>query len=242
MKAIKFMVFLLMAGTTCGMLTSCEEDTVGMENYYVVNFEGEYFAKLIDSPQYGGPLLYGGSTAWTDVQTSLSGETTVTDWGNGTISWTNGIAISNYVDSNVKDNADYLHHLSVPTSNGSKQFGVVWEEATVAFADGKARQIQSADICPTTYLLGTMQNGGPFSKALTEKGDYFTLTLTADNGAEMDIDLARDGQIQSGWKSVDLSRLGKVKTLSFSFSGSDASQWGLNTPKYVAVDNFVVNR
>ncbi|MDE6159912.1 MAG: DUF4465 domain-containing protein [Bacteroidaceae bacterium] len=246
MKAFKSMAFLLMAGTTLSVFTSCEEENDDkFKSYSVVGFEEENFTNLIDDPQYNGPILYGGTdTQWSDQPTTLSGGTkgSVTNYENFSYNvWDNGIAISNYIDADIENHADFNHQLAVPVSNGSKNFGVVWTEATINFADNKARQINSISICPTTYLLGVMQNGNGFAKALTEKDDFFTLTLTAGNGKSINVDLARDGQIQTQWKNVSLSQLGKTTSLTFSFSGSDNGAWGLNTPKYVAIDNINVS-
>lgn len=240
------MAFLLAAGTALPVFTSCEEDNGDKyKDYAVVGFEEENFTNLIDNPQYNGPILYSGTdTQWADMMTGLSGGTTGSsyEWdGNTQNTWNNGIAISNYIDADIEENANYMNQLAVPVSNGSSNFGVVFDEATVHFADGKARQINSIDLCPTTYLLGVMQNGDGFCKALTEQGDYFTVTITADKGQSINVDLARDGQIQTQWKNVSLSKLGKTQSLTFSFSGSDAGDWGLNTPKYVAIDNIKVS-
>ena len=147
------MAFLLMAGTALPMLTSCEEDDDNKcQSYAVVGFEEDNFKKLIDNPQYGGDILYSGNdTQWNDVQTSLTGGTIgKSEYGDG---WASGIAISNYIDNNTAEHADFNYQLAVPVSNGSKNFGVVWEEATVYFADGKARQISSIDLCPTTVTI-----------------------------------------------------------------------------------------
>lgn len=239
------MAFLLMAGTALPMLTSCEEDDDNkFQSYAVVGFEEDNFTKLIDSPQNNGPKLYGGNdTQWSDKQTTLAGGTKGKSEYNGVSydGWANGIAISNYIDADIENHAAPDYQLSVPVSNGSKNFGVVWEEATVYFADGKARQINSIDLCPTTYLLGVMQHGNGCGKALTEEGDYFQVILTADNGASINVDLALDGKLQTTWRTVALSSLGKITRLSFSFDGSDKGGYGLNTPKYVAIDNIKVS-
>jgi hypothetical protein len=42
----------------------------------------------------------------------------------------------------------------------------------------------------------------------------------------------------AGWEWFDLSGLGAVDAIRFDFSGSDVSQWGLNTPSYFAMDNL----
>ncbi len=245
MKATKFFAFLLMAGTTCGVLTSCDDDDDDIYSYSVLNFEGDTFSTLIDSPQYGGSILYGGeNTEWTDATTGLSGGTSSSSYSYGDYSyttWDNGVAISNYIETNVADSCDYLHQLSVPVSNGSSNFGIVWDSATLTFSSGTAHIIQSIDVCPTTYLLGVELYGNAYASALTSEGSYFTMTVTGSNGAYVDIPLAKDGTIVQTWKEYSLTSLGSVTSISISFSGSDEGDWGLNTPKYAAIDNIVVS-
>ena len=44
--------------------------------------------------------------------------------------------------------------------------------------------------------------------------------------------------IINDWRYVDLSGLGKVKTIGFEMSSSDTGDWGMNTPAYFCFDNF----
>ena len=60
------------------------------------------------------------------------------------------------------------------------------------------------------------------------------------NGSKLDIDLARDGNIQATWKRIDMSGLGAVKTVTFTMQGSDNSDYGLKTPAYFAFDNVEI--
>ncbi len=238
--------------------SSCDDDdddnkTV-TKNISTVTFEGSYWNALIDDPQYGGPLLYGDNCNeynWTDEETSLHGGMTMAYGGYYGFS-EGGTAISNYIDADLVNHATYEYQLAVPVSNGSSNFVVVYCEAAgdvstaVTFADGKARQIKSMDICPTTYELGVELYGDSYCKALTEEGDYLTLTITANNGKTFDIDLARDGKILQDWTTIDLTSLGEVTSLGFTMSGSDGSEWDgvfyLNSPVYFALDNVVISQ
>ena len=213
-----------------------------------VSFEGQYFNSLIDNPQYGGVLLYGANPAepviysWTDEATGLKSELSAT-WGGYYGYSEGGIAISNYVSSEVEAHADYLHQLEVPVSNGSSNFAVMFAPASMTFADGAAHEVVSFDVAPTNYELGSIKYGLNGASALTESG-YLTVTVTGYNGTAatgtVDIDLARDGVLLEGWKTVALSSLGKVTKLAFTMSGSDMGSWGLNSPAYFAFDNVVV--
>ncbi len=48
-----------------------------------------------------------------------------------------------------------------------------------------------------------------------------------------------DDYILNEWTYVDLSGLGEVTALQFSFAGSDVGDFGINTPTYFALDNVV---
>lgn len=216
-----------------------------MENLKTVDFEGSYWTKLIDSKQYNGPLLYGENAkdyAWTDENTQLSGGLTLAWDGQNGFS-EGGTAISNYIDNNVEEHATFDYQLSVPETNGSKNFAIVYCDATIKFPEGVSHIIKSMDISHTTYELGVVVNGNEYAASLKEKG-YLTLTITADNGNSLNVDMARDGKILPNWTKVDLSALGAVNSLTFTMSGSDSSEWDgvtyLNTPAYFAFDNVVV--
>ncbi len=228
------------------VVSSCDDDDddnkEASKKEVTVTFEGSYWDALIDTEQYGGPLLYGDGCNdynWTDEATSLHGELTLA-WGGYSGYSEGGSAISNYIDDDLLNDADYLYQLAVPVSNGSSNFVVVYCDATLTFADGQARQIKCMDICPNTYVLGTELYGNYFASALGNEGDFLTLTITADNGKSLDIDLARDSYIMQDWTTVSLAELGEVTSLYFSMSGSDVGEWGLNTPTYFAFDNVVV--
>lgn len=210
-----------------------------------LDFEDEVWERLIDIPQYNGPLLYGENSvsySWTDNATGLSSALTnpgLNQWESFSGFSGGGIAISNYIDEDVEHNAVYTNQLAVPVSNGSKNFAVVYCDATIKFAEGVKRVIKSMDIAPTTYELGVVLNGDGYAQSLKESGNL-TMTITADNGNKMDVDMARDGNILKTWKTYDLSVLGEVNNLTFTMNGSDFSDFGVKHPKYFAFDNVVV--
>lgn len=238
------------AGEYIVLLTATNSHKSGVGNAYhvtvkpwMLDFEGDYWTALIPEGQAfnKATLIYGDDALkynWQDEVTHLKGGLTLA-WG-GTYGFAEGgTVISNYVDANIAEHASSDYQLSVPSGNGSKNFAVVYCGASIQFAGGENHLIKSMDICPTTYLLGEMKNGG-YGKALTEKGDFLTLTFTADNGKTLNVDLARDGDIQEGWKRIDFSSLGEVNSLSFTMDGSDRSDYGVKHPQYFAFDNVQV--
>lgn len=212
-----------------------------IENLATVTFEGASWTALIDNPQYGGSLLYGDNAvnyAWRDNETGLSGSLTLA-WGGAYGFAEGGTAISNYIDADIQSHATYEYQLAVPASNGSQNFAVAYCDATIKFAEGVKHTIKTMDIGPTTYELGVVLNGDGYAVSLAESGN-FTITVTADNGKTLDIDMARDGNVLRTWKTFDFSSLGAVNSLSFSMNGSDSSDFGPKHPKYFAFDNVVV--
>lgn len=224
------------------MLAACSDDDEPVARRQVVTFEGAQWDALIDTPQYNGPQLYGdGTYSWTDATTTLSSSLT-NDYGDGMF-WGGGIAISNYVSADIAS-ADLNCQLAVPAANGSRNFAVVSTHAFMEFSDGRARTVYAMDIAPTSYLLRVETLGNDFARALTKGDDFFRAVVTGYNGtqktATAELFLTRDGVAQQGWQRASLENLGPVTKLEITFEGSDAGDWGVNTPTYMAVDNIEV--
>ena len=64
--------------------------------------------------------------------------------------------------------------------------------------------------------------------------------LDADGAqlSSLDVVLANGADILDTWLYVDLSGLGVVSGLGFSFASSDMGQWSINTPAYFAMDGL----
>jgi hypothetical protein len=127
----------------------------------------------------------------------------------------------------------------------------------VAYADGAtftlpaAGSVQGFRIANTTYAYLTIANGDPygFTMPLAAPDGYFRVTATgflagnATGSADFDLADFRAGSsmgVLADWAWFDLSGLGTVDAVSFSFTGSDTSVlYGLNTPAYFAMDDLV---
>lgn len=228
MKMIKFMAFLMFGGL---FLASCSKDEE-IAPTITIDFEGEYWNKLIDKEQYGGKLIYSADEyKWTDAATTLSSEIVKEDWGEYGIGWKHGFAISNYVNPDAKD---FNEQLSVRKAQGN--FAVAFDNnSTLTFADGKEHEIVSIDLSPVAYAYNLMKKAcGP---------DYsFQVILTFEQAdgkkIQSKIDIAKDEVVQEGFLKYLFGV--KAKSIVFTFDGSDKGEWGLNTPKYIAIDNIVV--
>ncbi len=251
MKKISFLASLFCVGLVYTSCTSDDSDfnpSTVTDDTQTVTFEGSYWDALIDAPQYNGPLLYGDNAknySWTDATTQLSSSLTL-EWGGDYGFAEGGIAISNYIDGNISEARSYTDQLAVPVSNGSKNFAVVYCNASMSFADGQARVIKSMDVIGTTYLLGVIKNGDGYAKAMIDKGDYVDVIVTGYNGnavtGTMKITLAKDGGFATGWMTIDMTALGKVDVLKFAMESNDVSTWGMKAPKYFAFDNVVIKK
>ncbi|MCH5228701.1 MAG: DUF4465 domain-containing protein [Muribaculaceae bacterium] len=146
-------------------------------------------------------------------------------------------------------------HLYITDSHG---YGVanVGEESSVTGED-KDANFKSVMINNTTYTYLTMLNGNDYCSALNEENEgWFKVQFIAFDDDDPDeapigyteVYLANfkkgqaDGYIGiiEEWIKVDLSVLPECSILVVNFVGSDTSEWGLNTPAYCALDNFVI--
>ncbi len=169
-----------------------------------VNYAGaSNWSSLIDSPQYGGVMLYGASGSgvtenpytWTDENNTYLSSTLVNGWGSYCY-WSGGHAVSNYVEMDLANGTDQ-YQLSVYYQdettgkgghNGSDNFCVhfgyidtsgygIEVSPLLTFADGDMHTIDHMYICNTTYFFNVALNGNSFASALTAD-DYHKIVAT----------------------------------------------------------------
>lgn len=116
---------------------------------------------------------------------------------------------------------------------------------------------KSVMLTNTTYDYLTMKNGNAYASALNEENQgWFKVQFISFNDDEpntrpsgcVEAYLANFNKDLAGgwtgildeWIEVDLSPLPEASILVVNFVGSDTGKWGLNTPKYCALDNFVI--
>jgi hypothetical protein len=159
-----------------------------------------------------------------------------------------GFAASNVVDSSTP----YFTNQYASYPGGgyqSSNYGVAYGNgASLALpVPGKVLGFRIAN---TTYTYLSMANGDPygFTAPLADSNGHFMVTasgfLQGNATGSTDFYLAdlRTGSspgILAGWAWFDLAGLGTVDTVMFSFAGSDEGLYGLNTPVYFAIDDFV---
>ncbi|HNZ61488.1 MAG TPA: DUF4465 domain-containing protein [Paludibacteraceae bacterium] len=175
---------------------------------------------------------------------SFLNEFTSSSWGD----YWSGFACSSLTDTIT---AGYDNQYSVAAGSGawsSKKFAIAFDDsATVMCPKNELGNytVKSIMFCNSTYAYLDMRNGSAFSKKF-ENGDWFKVTVKGflDNNVTGAVDyyLAdfRNGKsyLTNQWVKVDLSSLGKVDNLIFLFDSSDKGTFGVNTPKYVCIDNL----
>lgn len=105
-------------------------------------------------------------------------------------------------------------------------------------------------IATTTYSALTMKNGDQYGfSAPLPPGGWFATTAIGRRGVTTtgsatfylaDLRGASPPGILATWEWFDLAPLGTVDRIEFEFSGSDVGPFGLNTPRYFAMDDLTV--
>lgn len=179
--------------------------------------------------------------------------------------WTEFSISQGFVASKSDDTGNYgdngwMHQFTVVPGKGTAGEGSPFivgnwnssETDATAFADRTlAISFEGAPFIPvnmtvtnTCYAYYTMRDGNSFSTAFSE-GDWFTVTahgVHAD-GTETTSEFRladctgsdKTGWFVTDWTVWDLSSLGEVTGIYFTFDGSDTGAWGLNTPAYFAI-------
>jgi hypothetical protein len=265
MKKLLFIPLLISAFVACEKVETEKKPTKrAMLTFESSTFSGgdgesdntitkDWWGQYIDSPQYGGNLLYGGNGyAWYDNDTKLTSY--LPDyWKDGTF-FGGGIAISNYVEN--PQTPTYENQLTIGVKPVSGENFAVCYVATndcppfIEFKYGTGI-VESLFITPTSYLNEVVQNGNAFSQAMTREG-YIRVEATGIDAQGKTVDtltmLLYDGRTFAGWRKWDLSALGVVKRIEFRmYEGEvkgglrvDSTAEYPNFPFYFAVDNISV--
>ena len=159
-----------------------------------------------------------------------------------------GFAYSNQEDQTTTGYTNYSA-VANPTggSNNSSNYGFSYGVDSVMF--GSLVDVQSVYITNSVYAYLYMQGqGGGYEY---QSGDYFILKIKGikENGTYTDevIDFYLadftngNSYIVNNWTNVDLSSLGNVAGLKFTFESTDVGTWGINTPLYFCMDDLSYN-
>ena len=219
----------------------------------------------LNEQAYGGP---GGGRYWSGLQPPSDGSinssyisggarflNTNSECCGGALFW-NGFAYSNTTDTTTPGNGNEVSAYAGAGANNSANFAVAYAGGVNAprIEFDVPTLLQSAMLTNTTYTALSMRDGDFFSKkfggANGTDPDFLLLSITGRDVANANTgsvglyladfrsnDPSQD-YILDVWSLVNLSSLGQVSALEFSFASSDVGQFGINTPVYLALDNI----
>lgn len=170
--------------------------------------------------------------------------------------WSYGFAYSNMTDSITSGFINQYSAKAAKGFAGSNNYVVAYGSSNIIRLSGAAqgKAMLGTYITNNTYAYNSMRNGDAFSKKFkaTDK-DYFRLdvfgyrsgTRTKDSVIFYLADFRNTdttkNYIVKDWQWVDLSKLGKIDSLEFRLQSSDNGSFGMNTPAYFCLDNFMTN-
>ena len=234
--------------------------------YYMIDFEGSKWSALIDTPEYGGPLLYGahgggfstdeGVYEWTDEATSLHSKLN-NAYGSWAY-WSGGAAVSNYHCDIA--NGGPNTQLSLPTetpAHSGDNFIVTYgysegskfatdSRPVFDFQDGVARQVKGLWITNNSYFLHSLTQGDSFNQSATDD-TFIDVTFEGFDAAGISQGMVKY-RIQDGkkaltdWAYVDLSSLGKINTLkiNYEFSKDHDNGYAFAATPYLVIDDIEI--
>lgn len=163
-----------------------------------------------------------------------------------------GFAYSNLTSTEYDSNTDLSKQLNSCVGHGvegSATYAVAGETGVVkVLGSAEGEIVKGMYVTNYPATLYSMINGDFYAHKF-KKGDYFKVIFTgtkADNStAQVEFYLAdyrseneAERYMVKDWTYVDLSSLGKIVSLSFSFDGSDKEYGYLNDPTYFCLDNL----
>lgn len=177
-----------------------------------------------------------------------------TAWGSAF--WSSGFAYSNMKDSVT---SGYLNQYSAKTAKGFAgsnnyvvSYGNYNKVKLTSAAAGKA--MLGLYITNSTYAYNSMRDGDAFAKKFKAANkDFFRLDVFGYRGglktsdsvsfylADFRFTDSIKNYIVNDWQWMDLAKLGKIDSLEFRLQSSDNGTFGMNTPSYFCIDNFMTN-
>jgi hypothetical protein len=163
-----------------------------------------------------------------------------------------GFAASTTTDNTTPGYGNQFSNITGSGAGGSAGFGIAYSNARLVLPT--LQIVLGAEFTNTTYSALSMLNGDMFSKqfggASGTDPDFFRLLIEGidelgGSTGVIEFMLAdyRDSDdgldyVLEEWVFQDLTALGLVKELQFSFESSDVGVFGINTPVYFAIDNL----
>ena len=164
-----------------------------------------------------------------------------------------GFSISNHTDHVTPGYQNQYSSIAGSGADGSAQYAVLYSYLADSIEFTIPQKVTNIALCNSTYAYYSMLNGDQFSEkyggADGSESDFFELSIAGvnENGVvtgSFTITLASFNRtgipdfIGNAWTDVDLSPLGFIKKLIFSFDSSRKNEFGILTPTYICIDNI----
>ena len=235
MKTSKFLFAIAMLGivfTSCTPVEDIQSTLVDFENV-TLNSDS-----IWNGSDLSGSFVSGNSTFKNSYNAS---------WG----AWT-GFACSSKKDVVT---SGYGNQYSVIAGSGafkSRKFAIAYDSATISIPKNiDYYTVKYLYITNSTYTYLALKNGSDFNHIFSATGnkggaDWFKVTIKGYKNSvqtgSVDYYLAdfRAGKsiLVKDWQKVDLSSLGQVDLLTFTFDSTDKSGIYLNNPAYACIDDI----
>lgn len=257
----RFLLFSFCVVAMSATFTSCESDDSNETKSAVITFED---VTVNSSGYWNGSTKTGTHSSYeswgsvVDCWTGSfkSGDLTCSNsyFESAGFNWWSGMACSSKHNQTAPGVANQYSVYATGGASGSSNFGLIGSDSASCSFNNPVN-IKSLMINNSTYVYYALKDGNDGNEnSLVKKftaGDYFEVTITGYDAqkkktAAVVVPLAdfrnQKSYICQSWTSVDLSSLGTVKSLVFSFKSTDSGMFGMNTPAYVCIDNIVYNK
>ena len=242
--------FFGLAAIACGFamsFTSCHkaDNPVTPKQSFVISFENQ----ALNADGYwcgdetGTKFDNFGSDGYACTYTE-KGATFVANYTPAWSSWS-GYAISNRKQTTYKDMIPDQFNCVAGGAHTGNNFCVVYPFIgdIIDFGENGVT-VKGFFYTNDAWTVDAILNGDKITPGNFEKDDWLKCTVTGtkmdDTTASVDLWLAKNGEYSWRWEYADLSSLGKIKSLSFSFDGTKKNDWGLTTPTYLCIDHIYV--
>lgn len=259
MKTNKLFVLAAFACGAAMTFTSCSksdnaiipqgrEVTVSFENqllndqgFWIGDAEGDCYSYTDD---WGGKTTTYTGNAYVESVLTAPVTYNLYESAYGTSDFWSGFAISNRTatDFDMATLTPDQYNSAAGGAHTGRNFCVVTSYGeTITINGGKGAVVESLYFTNSAYAVNSIVNGDYYAGAPFEANDWFTciITGTKADGSEVSVEvpLAKDGSYVSQWQKLNLTSMGKVKSLAFAFTGSRSNDYGVLTPAYICIDD-----
>jgi hypothetical protein len=252
-------LFLVAAIACATVFTSCSNEdnpnpqpankVIGFENA-TLNANGFWIGEATGNSYSYDDDWGGTTTTYTDnvyqeagVTFPVSYSVYSSEWGTG--DYWSGFAISNRKETTFDPltlTPDQYNNVTGKANSGNNFCVITTYGEKIDLGEGK--DIKSLYYTNSAYTVNSILNGDNYAGAKFGADDWFKCTLTAETiGGEtktIDIMLAEGTSYVNKWTKLDLSSFGRIKSLSFGFTGSRSNEYGVLTPAYICIDDVEI--